>query len=71
MWLCWKRFGSNGFAARIDKAIGHSKYLASQINARAEERGAFHLVTQPTYANCCWYERTRPQRAEFSRSFCS
>ena len=55
MWLCWKRFGSNGFAARIDKAIENSKYLASQITERAAKRGAFHLVTPPTYANCCWY----------------
>jgi glutamate decarboxylase len=52
MWLCWKRFGSDGFAKRVDKAIANSQYLASQIRARGD---AFHLVTEPVYANCCWH----------------
>jgi len=50
-WLHWKRHGTKGLAARVDRAFAYSRRLAHLVSR--DHR--FHLLLQPESCNICFY----------------
>ncbi|KAM9309142.1 acidic amino acid decarboxylase GADL1-like [Pholidichthys leucotaenia] len=51
-WLMWKALGTREMERRVDRALSMARYLAEEI----KRRDGFQLVTEPEYANVCfWY----------------
>ncbi|XP_067095464.1 cysteine sulfinic acid decarboxylase [Osmerus mordax] len=51
LWLMWKALGSEGFAARIDKAIALARYVTEEL----VKRDGFQLLEKPQYVNVCFW----------------
>lgn len=49
LWLSWKAHGDEGFAARIDHAVG----LADHVRARVDAGDAFAFVSRGDFTNTC------------------
>ncbi|XP_062314725.1 cysteine sulfinic acid decarboxylase [Osmerus eperlanus] len=51
LWLMWKALGSEGFAARIDKAFALARYVTEEL----VKRDGFQLLEKPQYVNVCFW----------------
>jgi glutamate/tyrosine decarboxylase-like PLP-dependent enzyme len=69
LWVSWKVYGDEGFAARVDHAFAQAKTLRDGVVARPH---AFKLLTEPESLNVCFFyvppsARALPDGEEKSR----